>query len=199
MIITANWIKEMSIKWQQEPKQFHGCQYEPMKLSLKIVSFASLCLSLFNLWTGLGPEWHALSFGWKQVLSTAANVLDGWRSTCFSLQGRFEVDCSGVGVLSSGLPSTNEGSLVALSLVMCVSLELSAEATAPTGGEVSPAGGVKSLWLLGLRCSLVLWKIFLWCPPCRSGGALWAAACLALLLVARFSSRHSRQTLVPSF
>ena len=95
-------------------------------------------------------------FGWKQVL--AVNVLAGWRSTWFSLQGGFEGDCSGVGVLS--LPSANDGGLVALSLVMCVSLGSSTEATAPTGGEVLLAERVISLWLLGLRCSLVLWYIF---------------------------------------
>ena len=34
------------------------------------------------------------------------------------------------------LPSANDGGLVALSLVMCVSLGSSTEATTPTGGEV---------------------------------------------------------------
>ena len=38
-------------------------------------------------------------FGWKQVLSPAANLLAGWRSKCFSLQGRFEVDCAGIGAV----------------------------------------------------------------------------------------------------
>ena len=92
-------------------------------------------------------------FGWKQLLTLAANVLVGRRSTCVSLQGSFEVECSGVGVLSLGLSSANGRSLV----VMCVSLGSFSEATAPTGGEELLAGGVISLWLLGLRCSRVLW------------------------------------------
>ena len=75
--------------------------------------------------------------GWKQVLSPAANILAVWRSTCFSLQGSFEVDCWGVGELSLGLPYPNRGSLV-LSLVMCI-VGLCTEATAPTGGEILPS------------------------------------------------------------
>ena len=62
-------------------------------------------------------------FGWKQVLLPAVNVLAGWRPTCLSLQGHFEVDslprppppeCSGGGVLSLGLPSAKGGNLVVL-------------------------------------------------------------------------------------
>ena len=53
--------------------------------------------------------------------------------------------------------SANRGSLVTLSLVVYASLGLCTEATAPVGGELLPAGGVVSVWLLGLRCSLVLW------------------------------------------
>ena len=44
-------------------------------------------------------------------------------------------------VLSLCLPSANGGSLVALSLVMCVSLGLCTDATAHAGGEVLPAAG----------------------------------------------------------
>ena len=61
MIIAANWIKQMSMKCQQEPKQFHECQCE-LNCQQKRVSFASPCLSLFSVSTGLGPGWLALSW-----------------------------------------------------------------------------------------------------------------------------------------
>ena len=80
-------------------------------------------------------------------------------------------------MLSLGISSASGGTLAAISLAMRASLGSCTEDTSLAGGEVLLAGGVVLSWLLGLRCSLVLWYISLECPPHRLGGALSAVAC----------------------
>ena len=64
---------------------------------------------------------------------------------------------SRVGTLPLGLPSANWGDVIALTLGTCVPLELCTGVN--VRGRLLPAEGgtFTSLWLLGLRCSIVLW------------------------------------------
>ena len=138
-------------------------------------------------------------FGWKQVLLPAVNVLAGWGPTCLSLQGSFEVDCSGGGVLSLGLPSAKGGSLVVL---FCCWLYVYFwdRTLKPLDPQVERYFRLREWFHAGF----LVWGVPSFSggfspkyPLCRSGNTLLAAAFLAQLLVARSSSRHSRGTPVP--
>ena len=137
-----------------------GVSMNPMSISKKKFH-PQVCVgpySVFELgWDLSDTSCPGNLASWLAAGPFAVKVLAGSTSTFFSLQGSFEGGCSGVGVLSLGLPSVNGGSPAAPLLVVCAALGLCTEVTALVGGEVLPDGGASSLWLLGLRCSLVLW------------------------------------------
>ena len=132
-----------------------GVSMHPMSIK-KIHLQVSVCLySVFEPGWDLGdkpcPDNLPL---WLKAGPFAGCKRTCWFKIIFTLQGSFEGDCSGVGVLSLYLPSANREVWL---LCRWLRVYLWDCALKPLHPQVERCCRLVSLWLFGLRCSLVLW------------------------------------------